>query len=150
MYGLVGTFPIITLFSPMLTPYFGASLWIFISFYFLVYASFYIQKYARFKRHGAEWLKQNFIFNCIEIAFVPYFIVMLAVSLMVIQPTVDVNVRLLHGVWYTAFMVGVFPYFHRVKNTLGMGFKKIEGASLSGASAFAKLAERAGLRTLWR
>ena len=137
VYVLISTFPIIALFVSPLTSFLDPFIWIFI-FLILLGASFSIQKVMSFKHKSAEWLKFHFIFYGLELAISILFMGILAVSSSLI---VDYNLRLFLADWYLFFMVGVFPYFHRIKNALGMRFIMIEKPGLDGASAFAQLAK---------
>lgn len=141
VYALLGTFPIITYFNPLLTPYFSLSILIFFVFLVLWASSFLIQKTGKFKHRGADWLKLHFTFHVLEVVFLGLFFIMIAISVATIRITEEPNKYLFYCVWYIFFGTGVFPFFHRVRNVLGMEFKEIEKASLNGASAFAELAK---------
>jgi len=43
-------------------------------------------------------------------------------------------------IWFLLFASLTFPYFHRLRNVLGMGYHEIEGGSFYGARSFARLA----------
>jgi len=44
--------------------------------------------------------------------------------------------------WFLLFSTLVFPYFHVIRNLLGMGYDEMEGASIYGVRAFAQLSSK--------
>lgn len=89
-----------------------------------------------------DWLKLHYAFGCLELAFCFFIMILLGISFKsIVEPMGNLDTNLFCLIWYFAFMAGVFPYFHRIKNTLGMEYKKIESGSFIGASAYAELAK---------
>ena len=52
----------------------------------------------------------------------------------------DAEAGAYYFIWFLLFAILVFPYFHKLRNILGMGYHEIEGGSFYGARSFARLA----------
>jgi hypothetical protein len=137
LYLLIAIFPMLTFFVQSLTPFFYLSVYIFFVFYVMFMATFVFDAKLKIKLENSDWLKLNLIFLVIEIGVALTLIVFTVISLGIIG--IEQKVGVWYFVWFMAFILGIFPYFNKIRNTLGMKFGKIYGASLQGASVYADL-----------
>jgi hypothetical protein len=135
-YFLLGTFPMVTLFSPNLNPYFGFSLWIFFIFYFLFLSLIILERSRKFRLEDVDWLKLHRIFSYLEPSLPMLFFVPLVIIVSFVQ---DLSTKEAVVIWFYLFIVFFQTVFSRIENAVGMDYRKKGIPPLYRASAFATL-----------
>lgn len=137
LYLLLAIFPIISMHVVFLNPFFNFSIYIFFTFYVMLLATFILRKKLQIKLEKPDWVKLNLMFLLVEIGVAVILIVFTAIFFVMFAD--QQNVVIWYMVWFLAFVMGIFPYFNHIRNTLGMKFGRIYGASVIGAGAYADL-----------
>jgi len=136
VYFLLGIFPIVTFFSPDLSPYFNLSPWFFVIFYVLLVVSPLFRRFGKFRFENSEWLRLHYVFCYLELFLPILFIVPLIVYTSL---TPNLNTKELLMIWFLLFMIFFQTIFRWTKNAVGMNYGKKGIPSLYRASAFATL-----------